>query len=478
MTSSIKRITTYCSHSVLALGIALSLTACRDGVDYIVAGDYVLTMDDQGNVIEDGAIVIDDGKILAVGPAKEIYRDYQSTHVIAGNGRVLMPGFINGHTHSAMTLFRGIADDRELMDWLENFIFPLEAEFVTPEFVEVGATLACYEMIRGGTTTFVDMYFYPEVIAKVTENCGLRAIITAPMIDYPSPGFDGWDDSHAAGVEFVEQWQNKNSRITPGLAPHAPYTVAAQHLQEVGESARRLHAPVSIHLAETYTEFKTIQEQENTTPIQFALNQIGENWVIGAHGVYAQPEDLPSMAKPNFGVIHNPTSNAKLASGIAPVTTMLKAGVAVGLGTDGAASNNDLNMLEEIKLAALLHKLRESAPTAMPAKTAVSLATDSGAKAIGMANEIGSLTAGMEADVIQIQLDDLRSLPIYDVYSQLVYTLDGRDVVTNIVDGKLLMDQGKVLTINTTKLRADAQRVTADIKEKFSASHNSTSSQQ
>ncbi|BFM08116.1 amidohydrolase family protein [Halioxenophilus aromaticivorans] len=444
---------------------SLGLSACRDGVDTIVAGDYVVTMDESLGVIEDGAVVVDNGEIVAVGPAKDIYRDYQSTHVIPGDGRVVMPGLINGHTHTAMTLFRGIADDTELMTWLQNTIFPLEAEFVTPEFIAVGAELACYEMISSGTTTFVDMYFYPEVIAQVVDSCGLRAILAAPMIDYPSPGFEGWQDSHAAGVAFVRQWQGKNDRITPALAPHAPYTVAPQHLQEVGDSARELKAPISIHLAETYTELEQISEQEGIPPIAHALNRLGNVRVIGAHAVFAQPDEFPLMASAQFGAIHNPTSNAKLASGIAPVTDMLAAGVAVGLGTDGAASNNDLNMFEEIKLAALIHKLRDNSPTALPAATALSLATRSGAKAIGLEDRIGQLAPGMAADLIQLSINETRSLPVHDIESHLVYTADARDLINSMVAGKLVFHNGEVLTIDEKQLRRRVAQVTESIQQ-------------
>lgn len=453
--------------TALVSSLAISLAACRDDVDYIVAAEYLVTMNENGDIIEHGAVAVDDGKIVAMGPAKEVYKDYQTKHLISGAGKALLPGLINGHTHSAMTLFRGIADDTELMTWLEETIFPLEAEFVTPEFVEVGARLACYEMITNGTTTFVDMYFHPEIIAKVVDDCGMRAILAFPMIDYPSPGFEGWDDSHAAGVEFVEKWQGKNPLITPALAPHAPYSVASQHLQQVGESARRLKAPISIHLAETYEEVNQIAELAHTTPILHALEQLGENQIIGAHTVFAQPQDYEAMASQSFGAIHNPTSNAKLASGIAPVSALLAANVAVGLGTDGAASNNDLNMLEEVKFAALLHKLRENDATALPASAALSLATSNGAKAIGMGDKIGQLAVGYEADLIQIDIDDTRNMPLYDVTSHLVYSADGRDIVTTMVAGKLLMENRKVLTINATKLHRDVHLIERKIKEKL-----------
>ncbi len=442
-------------------------SATKEAIDLIVMGDYVVTMNEHSEVFRQGAVAVHDGKIIAVDTAQSITKRYQATTQIAGDGKILLPGLINGHTHTAMTLFRGVADDLPLMEWLTQYIFPLEAEFVTPEFVEVGAKLACYEMIRTGTTTFVDMYFYPEVIAEVTVNCGLRAIIASPMIDYPSPGFKGWQDSHTAGVEFVKSWQNKHPRITPALAPHAPYTVAPDNLKEVGNSARELNAPISIHLAETDTETQQIAKQYDNTPVNHALQQLGDNRIIGAHVVHPQPQDYPAMQNQRFGAIHNPSSNAKLASGIAPVTELIEAGIAVGLGTDGAASNNDLNMFEEIHLAALLHKLQQKTPEAIPAVTALSLATRSGAQAIGMESTVGQLIPGLAADMIQVQTQQLAAQPVYDVISHLVYVLDGSDVVTTIVDGTVLMQDQKVLTINAERLKQEVDQLSAKIETFF-----------
>jgi 5-methylthioadenosine/S-adenosylhomocysteine deaminase len=430
----------------------------KPSADLIVYGDYLLTMVEDAPVLKNGAVVIAGNEILAVGPREKIDKAYKASATLDGKGRILMPGLVNGHTHSAMTLFRGMADDMVLMDWLNNYIFPMEGKFVTAEFVEVGAQLACWEMIRGGTTTFVDMYFYPETIAKVIENCGLRAVIGAPAIDFPSPGFKGWDDSFKAAVDFIELWQGKNERIIPAFAPHSPYTVSPEHLKQVTQKAKALNAPVSIHVAEAPTELPIIQERYQTTPVKHIADQgMLDLTLITAHMVHLTAQDIAMVAGKQVGAIHNPTSNLKLASGISPVPEMLSAGVLVGLGTDGAASNNDLDLWEDMRLAALVHKLNSGDPTVMPALTALEMATSMGAAAIGLGDVTGQLKPGMRADMIQVSIDSPRLAPLYNVISHLVYAVDANDVVTTIVSGKVLMEDGNVLTLDAEKVRDAAQ---------------------
>lgn len=439
-------------------------------VDTIVYGRYVVTMDEAQNVIEHGAVAIDEGAIVAVGKADEITASYFAEEVIAGDNRVLMPGFVNGHTHTAMVLFRGMADDLALMTWLQEYIFPMEGRYVDPAFIEVGSELACWEMIQGGTTSFVDMYFYPEVIAGVVDRCGLRAVISAPMIDFPSPGFKGWDDSFKAGVEFVEAWKGKHSRITPALAPHAPYTVSKEHLAEVTAKAKELDVPISIHIAEDRAELKTVDDKYGITSIEL-MSEVGmlDVTTIAAHVVWPTASDMKTLAASRVGAIHNPTSNLKTAAGIAPIPAMLEAGVKLGLGTDGAASNNDLDMWEELRLAALLHKGNSGDPTVVPARAALMMATAGGAEAVGLGDVTGSLSVGKRADMIQVSLDSLRLSPLYDVMSQLVYAAGARDVVTTIVDGKLLMAEGKVLTVDESALRQKVQMVADKIRADLAA---------
>ncbi len=439
--------------------------AAKIQVDLIVKGEYLVTMTDDQMVIKNGAVAVSSNRIIALGSHSEIKKSYYSTKVIEGKGRILMPGLINGHTHSAMTLFRGMADDLELMPWLNNYIFPMEGRFVNQEFIEIGTLLACWEMIRGGTTTFVDMYFYPEIISKQVVDCGLRAIVGSPSIDFPSPGFNGWDDSFKAAIKYVEEWQTKHERVSPAFAPHAPYTVSPEHLKQVAKNARRLNAPVSIHLAESQEESVMIKERYQTTPVAHVADQglLDGITLIAAHMVHPTDEEIVLISGKNVGVIHNPTSNLKLAAGIAPVVQMMQQGVFVGLGTDGAASNNDLDLWEEMRLAALLHKAQQKDPTVVPAITALKMATSMGADAIGMGDVVGRLKPGMRADMIQVSIDDLRLLPLYDVISHLVYMVDSSDVVTTIVSGKILMRDGKVLSIDQQKLRTAVKQKSQQI---------------
>jgi len=432
--------------------------------DMIVSGSYVVTLDERQPLIKDGSVAIKNGEIIAVGTSNDVLAGYTSEIIIDGAGKALMPGFVNGHTHSAMVLFRGMADDLDLMTWLQNYIFPMEGRYVDEEMIEAGSALACYEMIQSGTTSFVDMYFYPDVIAKVVEQCGLRATISTPMIDFPSPGFKGWEDSYAAGVDFVKRWKDRHTRITPALAPHAPYTVSEAHLKQVFETARTLDVPISIHVAEDKAETKTISEKYGTTSIQLLAGMgMLEQTTIAAHVVWPNEEDIKLLAGSKVGAIHNPTSNMKTGAGVAPVPALLAAGVQVGLGTDGAASNNDLDMWEEMRLAALIHKGVAADPTVMPAATALYIATRGGALAVGM-KETGALQVGLRADMIQVSLDSPRLTPLYDVVSQLVYAANSSDVVTSIVDGKILMQDREILTLDRAVIDRAVDKIAVKIK--------------
>ncbi len=436
-----------------------------DRIDLIVLGDHVVTMDTAATVIENGAVAIDDGVILAVGPADEISAAYTAEQTLAGDNRIVMPGLVNGHSHAAMTLLRGVADDLALMDWLNNYIFPAEVEFVDAEFVRIGTELACWEMIRGGTTTFVDMYYYPDVIAEVVGACGMRALISATVIDQRSPDAEDAGDSINKGSAFIERWQGKNSRITPIFGPHANYTLNAEQLQATRAAAMQYGVPISIHMAESPFEFQYSQDTFGKTSIEF-FESIGffEGPTIAAHVVWPTEVEIPILAEREVGVIHNPTSNMKIASGIAPVTDMLKAGVRVGLGTDGAASNNDLDMWEEMRLASLLQKVEQMNPEVLPAETVLRMATSGGATAIGLGDKIGSLEAGKRADLIQVAFEDVHHVPTYDVVSHLLYVNDEQDVASVVVDGQVLMREREMLTIDTDRVAAEATEVAARIR--------------
>jgi 5-methylthioadenosine/S-adenosylhomocysteine deaminase len=436
-----------------------------DRIDLIVVGEHIVTMNADADVIENGAIAIDDGVILAIGPLAEITATYAAEQTLAGDNRIVMPGLVNGHSHAAMTLLRGVADDLALMDWLNNYIFPAEVEFVDADFVRIGTELACWEMIRGGTTTFVDMYYYPDVIAEVVDQCGMRALVSATVIDQRSPDAESAVDSIQKGSEFISRWQGRNSRITPIFGPHANYTLNAEQLRATRAAAMEFNAPVSIHLSESPFEVQYSKDTFGMTSIEL-LESIGffDGPTIAAHVVWPTDVEIPILAERQVGVIHNPTSNMKIASGIAPVTDMLKAGVHVGLGTDGAASNNDLDMWEEMRLASFLQKVEQMNPEVLPAKTVLGMATIGGATAIGLGDTIGSLEVGKRADLIQVAFDDVHHVPTYDVISHLVYVNDEQDVASVVVDGQVLMREREMLTIDTERVTVEATEIAARIQ--------------
>ena len=436
-----------------------------DAIDLIIYGDTVVTMDASRNVIEDGAVAVDAGVILAIGPRDEIDAAYTARDSLAGDDRVVMPGLVNGHSHAAMTLLRGIADDLELMTWLNDYIFPAEVQFVDAEFVRIGTELACWEMIRGGTTMFVDMYYYPDTISEVVEQCGLRAYVSATVIDQRSPDAEGADDSINKGSAYVDRWKGRHPRITPIFGPHANYTLDAAQLAATRAAANDLGIGISIHLSESPFEVQYSKDTYGTTSIEM-LDSIGffDGLTIAAHVVWPTDAEIPILAERQVGVIHNPTSNMKIASGIAPVAAMLDAGVRVGLGTDGAASNNDLDMWEEMRLAAFLQKVDRMNTEVLPAATVLSMATDGGATAIGLGDRIGSLEVGKRADIIQVAFDDVHHVPTYDVVSHLVYVTDEQDVASVVVDGNLLMREREMLTIDTARVTAEATALAARIQ--------------
>ena len=440
-------------------------TATDERIDLIVKGDHIVSMDPAGTVIENGAIAIDEGLIIAIGSAADIEAAYTAVETLNGDNRVVMPGLVNGHSHAAMTLLRGVADDLALMDWLQNHIFPAEVEFVDAEFVRIGTELACWEMIRGGTTTFVDMYYFPDTIAQVVDSCGMRAMISATVIDQRSPDAENAGDSIAKGVGFVNRWQGKNSRISPIFGPHANYTMNAGQLAATRAAAMELGVPVSIHVSESPFELQYSQDTYGMPSIEM-YESIGffEGPTIAAHVVWPTKEEIPILANRKVGVIHNPTSNMKIASGIAPITEMLDAGVRIGLGTDGAASNNDLDMWEEMRLASLLQKVDRMDPEVIPATTVLGMATSGGATAIGLGDSIGSLEVGKRADLIQVAFEDVHHVPMYDVVSHLVFVTDEQDVASVVVDGKVLMREREMLTIDTDRVAAEASELAAKIQ--------------
>ena len=442
----------------------------RQAIELIIQGDYVVSMDAGQSVYRDAAIAVDKGIIVAIGSATEISSAYRSSETLGGDNRIVLPGLINGHSHAAMTLLRGVADDLALMDWLNNYIFPAEVEFVDAEFVRIGTALACWEMIRGGTTTFVDMYYFGDVVAEVVESCGMRAFVSATVIDQRSPDAENADDSIAKGMAFVNRWKGRNSRIMPIFGPHANYTLNADQLRATRDAANQAGVPISIHMSESPFELQYSKDTYGMTSIEL-FESIGflDGPIIGAHVVWPTENEIAILADRGVGVIHNPTSNMKIASGVSPVTDMLRAGINVGLGTDGAASNNDLDMWEEMRLAAFLQKIDRMDPEVMSASTVLAMATSGGAKAVGLSDSIGSLEIGKRADVIQVSFDDVHFVPTYDVISHLVYVADEQDVASVTVDGKVLMLDGDMRTIDTAKVKAAAIELAARIHAALAA---------
>jgi len=436
---------------------------------WLVAGGTVVTMDGANRVIEDGAVAIAGSTIVAVGTRAELATRYPSARTLEAAGGIVMPGLINAHTHAPMTLFRGLADDLPLMEWLETVIFPAEARHVDEEFVRWGTRLACLEMLRGGITTFVDMYYFEDAIAEEAERCGLRAIVGQTLIDFPAPDHPTFDSAVAATRRFLERWRG-HPRITAAVAPHAPYTVSGDHLLAARALADEFDAPLLVHLAEDRAEVERLLAREGKRPVRWT-DEIGllADRVIAAHVVWPDAEEIAILARRGVGAVHCPQSNMKVGAGVSPVPALLAAGVAVGLGTDGPASNNDLDLWEEIDTAAKLHKLIAGDPTVLPAATALGLATIGGARAIDMEGAIGSLEPGKRADLIVVGMDGFHHQPLYDPLSALVYATGAADVESVVVDGELVVENGRVLTLDAERVLAEARRYRERIRAGFAA---------
>src|SRR2546428_4259131 len=427
-------------------------------VDLIIRGGTVVTMDGSRRVIDNGGVAIKDGRIVAVGTAAEMDLNYGGRQVIEAQGKVVIPGLINGHTHVPMTLFRGIADDLDLQEWLTKYIFPAEAKNVTEDFVRVGTRLGLAEMIRSGTTTYCDMYYFEDAVADETFKAGMRGVLGETVIDFPVADNKTYDEGLAYSERFINKWKG-NALIVPAIAPHAPYTVSEDHLKAARALSDKLSAPIVIHISETKREVDDSVKAKGASPVDY-LNRIGflNDRVIAAHMVWPSDEELGLLRKLGVGIVHNPQSNMKLASGTAPVPQMLKDNLPVGLGTDGAASNNDLNLWEEMDTAAKLHKLISGDPKVVTAQEAFEMATIRGARALHLENEIGSIEKGKRADLDIVDLDDLNQTPYYNIYSDLVYAAKASDVRTVVIEGRVVMRDRRLLTLNEETIKGDARR--------------------
>jgi 5-methylthioadenosine/S-adenosylhomocysteine deaminase len=453
--------------------VALALAAvpalwARQGpreASLIVTGGTVVTMDGSRRVIAPGAVAVDGSAIAAVGTASEIGAQFRAARTIDASGQIVLPGLINTHTHAPMVLFRGLADDLALMDWLNQYIFPAEAKTVSPAFVRTGTRLAALEMIQGGTTTYADMYYFEEEIAKATREAGLRGVLGQTIIQFPVADAKTPADALTRAEAFITAFKD-DPLIVPAVAPHAMYTLDRASLLRARQLALAHDVPVLIHLAETADEVKIAQERHKQSPLQY-LDDIGflGPRVLFAHAVWVTPAEYPILKRPGVGVSHNPESNMKLASGTAPVPDYLKEGIALGLGTDGAASNNDLDMFEAMRQAAFLHKLVSKDPRMVSAHQALEMATLGGARALGMADRLGSLEAGKRADLILVRTDRARQTPLYDPVSHLVYTSRGDDVDTTIVNGQVLMERRAMKTLDEKAVIAEANAAAVRVRE-------------
>ena len=452
-----------------AFGLLLLFSATafaqKQNVDLIVAHGIVVTMDAPRNVYQDGAVAVRGDSIVAVGPRKDIESKFAAAKTIDAHGGLILPGFINGHTHVPMTLFRGLHDDVTLNDWLYKYIFPAEAKNVNEEFVRWGTRLAAAEQIRSGVTTFADMYYFEAAIAEETKAAGMRGVLGETFIDFPAPD----NKSEAAMLEYTERflkrWQG-DPLIHAGAAPHSIYTCSKKTLQDAAALARKYHAPILIHVAEMKKEWDDSEKQNGMSPVQY-LDKIGVLGpdIVAAHCIFVDAADRKTLAERGVGCVHNPSSNMMIASGVAPVPEERAAGIAVGLGTDGpAGSNNDLDIMEEIDLAAKLAKISKMNPLALGAKDVVAMATIDGARAIHMEKEIGSLETGKKADIVLISLDEPNAVPMYDVYAQIAYSLKGSDVETVIIGGKIVMRDRKLLTVDEPAVVEKAREYGKQVK--------------
>jgi 5-methylthioadenosine/S-adenosylhomocysteine deaminase len=430
----------------------------KELADTIITGGMVVTMDPQRHVYDDGAVVVTGDTIVAVGARADLEARYESRQNIDATNTLVVPGFINGHTHVPMTLFRGLHDDVTLTEWLYKYIFPAERKNVTESFVRWGTRLAAAEQIRSGVTTFADMYYFEDAVAEETKQAGMRGVLGETFIDFPAPDNKNEAATLAYTEKFLKKWQG-DPLIHAAAAPHSIYTCSQKTLQDASALARKYHAPILIHVAEMKKEWEDSEKQNGASPVQY-LERIGVLGpdVVAAHCIFVDEADRKIVAQHDVGCVHNPSSNMMIASGVAPVPEERAAGIAVGLGTDGpAGSNNDLDLMEEIDLAAKLAKITKMNPLALNALSVVEMATIDGARALHMDKEIGSLEKGKKADLVLISLDEPNAVPMYDVYAQIAYSLKASDVETVVIGGRVVMRDHKLLTVDEQAAIAKAR---------------------
>ena len=433
-------------------------------IDLIIIGGKVLLIDLKNTCLNNAAIAINEGNIIAIDQPESISRQYSGRKTINAQDSLIMPGFVNCHTHAAMTCFRGIADDLELMDWLNNYIFPAEAKNVNKYLAYWGSLLACAEMIKSGTTTFCDMYIFEDETARAAKQAGMRCLIGEVLFDFPSPNFKTPEEGLAYTRMLIEKWQN-DPLINIIVEPHSLYTCAPELLAKAKKLADDYSVPLGVHLLENKSEKEQLQKKFGKDAVIF-LKDTGylNDRFLALHCVCLTDEDIRLFADYGVKVSHNPASNMKLASGVAPVPDMLKAGITVGLGTDGCASNNNLDMIKEMSTAAKLHKVTRLDPTVMNAQTVVRMATIEGAKALRMDRIIGSLEVGKKADIIILGLNKPHLTPLYSEYSHLVYAASGADIDTVVISGKVVMENRSLSTIDEIEVMQKVREIAVNIK--------------
>ena len=425
--------------------------------DILLSNAIVITMDENFNQYEPGAVVVSGDSILAVGPEQEIKNSFTAAETIDCGGKVIMPGLVNAHTHVPMTLLRGLADDLRLDVWLLGYMMPVEREFVSPDFVRLGTELACVELIRSGVTCFADMYYFEESVAQATAEAGLRAVCSQTVMKYPTPDADFYEESLAAAREYIQRWIG-HPLIVPSVAPHAPYTCTEDILRATAELAVEFDVPLHTHIAETALEVENARQEYGMPVIPYVKKQnIFDAKVLAAHCVHIDNGEIQTLLHHKAGVAHNPSSNMKLASGFAPVVKMLEAGLNVGIGTGGPASNNDLDMFEEVRLASFMAKAHSGDPTALPAQQTLAMATRLGANALHIGHLTGSLAPGKRADLILIDINTLHNAPRFrrepdGIYAQIVYAAKSSDVSDVMVNGKWLMRSQQLTTLDEDNL--------------------------
>jgi len=428
-----------------------------------IFGAKILSMDKNFSIINDGAIIINNGKIIEIGESEKLRATFSVKKSIEAKGKLVMPGLINTHTHSAMTIFRGFADDIELKSWLHEFVFPSEAKYINAQTVKLGTTLAIAEMLLSGTTTYNDMYFFVQEAAEITEKFGMRAVLSEGIIDYPTPSADKPEIGIAHTEELLKSWKN-NELINIAISAHSPYSCSKNLLQKVKSFADKNAIKLHIHLAETQWEVSEIQKLHKKTPTEY-LESLGilDSNIIAAHSVHLTEHDIDLYAKYGLGVAHNPECNMKLASGVAPIPKLLAKGVKVGIGTDGVASNNNLDLFQDLRTAAFVHKLENADPSLANAKEMVKMATIGGAQVLGLEHEIGSLEIGKKADLLIIDLFKPHLMPIYDIYSHIVFAMTGNDVETTIINGKIVMENRIIRGFDFADLALRVQDIASNI---------------